>query len=82
MLKAPHRLNAVSSDLCHEDRPGPVPPESTSFMGDVDAAIMRGFSAFCSESGWRTYIITVRRMISDPVSKQRSLRGVAHAPKG
>lgn len=46
-----------------------MPPEKHCLMPDVDIALAHRSSAFRSDSGKRTYIITAKRMISSDVSK-------------
>jgi hypothetical protein len=61
--------NPVLSDLCREHRAKPVPPKSDGLMADVVPRSAKRSSTFRSDSGYRTYIITTRRITSGELLK-------------
>ena len=62
-----HPTDPVSADLCREHWTKFIPPETDSFMADVDAAFVQKILHIAKRKRETTYIITARRMISELV---------------
>ena len=61
--------NPVLSDLCRKHRAKPVPPNRiVSWLMSIPRSAKRS-STFRSDSGYRTYIITTRRITSGELLK-------------
>ena len=67
-IAAPAR-DPLLSDLGGEYRTKSVPPKPDSLVADVDPPLANRSSTLRSDSGYRTYIITTRRMTSGELLK-------------
>ena len=64
--------DAALADLGGEHRAKPVPPEPDGLVADVDPALGQQILDVAQRRGYRTYIITTRRMISGELLKYRN----------
>ena len=64
-------MNPTPPDLGCKQRTEPVPPVPHGLVADVDATLGQQVLDRRSDSGNRTYIITVSRMISGELLKYR-----------
>jgi hypothetical protein len=69
---AAHVRETSLTNLSGEHRAKPVPPEPDGLVADVDPALGQQSSTLRSDSGYRTYIITTRRMTSGELLKYRN----------
>jgi len=69
---AAHMRDASLADFGDQRRAKPVPPERDGLMADVNPALASRSSTLRSESGYRTYIITTRRITSGELLKYRN----------
>ena len=76
---AAHVRNASLSDPRGEYRAKPVPPEPDGLVADVDPALG---PTLRSDSGYRTYIITTRRITSGEPLKYRNGLLMARSYRG
>jgi hypothetical protein len=70
--EAAQTRNPVLSDLCREHRAKPVPPKSDSLMLISIPRSASRSSTLRGDGGYRTYIITTRRITSGELLKYRN----------